>query len=461
MTEPTEEEFASGPPDLKVRSRERSTLYQLIFDFPRFAERFLTGGVFTGPVWFLFLFTLGVSGVIDRLEVKNTFLVGADGTANLPMSYIYGILIGGGLIGGFINYYVQGGVYHLLVLLSGGKEGFGRSANVYLYGSWPLHIFSVALTVTLLAIKGQQYWTEGTHPVVENLTMVAMIGLIVLTIANRYRASKRIQEVRGARAAIFLVGVPSAFYAVLVGGVIVWGLFVGETYGEPNEQGIAAYNRGDYEEAIALYESALAKSPNLFWEDRATIFRNMAMANLNLGDVEAARANYQSAHDVSPAGSIERALFEGSLALFDNDIRKAISAFQSVASKREDDFIAHNELGLIFLGEYDEGFTDYEKALYHNRRAFELSRDVVTQELLARTLYQIDSYEESEKLFKEILEALPENLNCLIYLGLIAHETNRPTEGVKYFEKAFEVDESIKNGYLLEVYDEMRELDAQ
>lgn len=452
------EETSTPTPPLEPVADEQSAIYQLLFNFPRFAKRFLDGGVFSGPVWFIFIFMLGAAGVVERIEMKNAFTAGAGFGSSFTSATVFGMIIGGGLIGGFINYYVQGGIYHILVLLSGGKEGFGRSANIHVYAMFPIFAYTVLDTVFWLLLKGDAYWSEGADPVYENLMIALTIGMIAWAIANRYRASRLIQGVSKVKGIIFLTVLPGLFYAAIFGGTILLSSNVSDRMSEPYSKGLDAYTRGHYEDALRHYRQALNEAPNGFWEERATIYRDIALSEANLGNYDAAEDAYRKGYEICPEGTIERSVFEGSLALYKQDVRRAIAAFKAVIARDPENFVAHNELGIIFLGEYDEAYLDYEKAEFHNRKAYEQSGDVVTQTLLARTLYFMNEYEESEKLYRMASEFLPGDPDNFAYLGLIGSETGQPEMAVSNLEKCFELDPTYKSDYLLEVYESSKAL---
>lgn len=425
----------------------------MLFDFPAFASDRLQGAAFSGPLWFLFLALAGASATADRFETNNLFRTSME----FNLAYVLGGLAGGALIGGFLNYLIHGGIYHLLVRLSGGRKGFGASANISLYALAPAHCFTLATFLLWLSIRGEDYFKAGIDPVLENLTLAITFALLGWGIVNRYRASRATQGVKKGRGIVFLIGVPTLFVLAVVGGVFWVATLVGDQISGPNDRGLEAYEYGNYETAIGYFEEALRKTPSGRWEDRMSILRNLALAHGALGESDKSRQYYQQAAEICPAGSIERVKLEGSLALLDNDIRSAIANFLSALQRNSDDFEAHNELGLIFLGEYDEGYTDYDKALFHNLKAHELSGDLITLSLLARTRYWRDEYEEAERLTKEWQAALPNDVNAPLFLGLIAHETDRPAEAVGYLEQVFAMDGSLREGYLLEIYEESRE----
>jgi tetratricopeptide (TPR) repeat protein len=83
------------------------------------------------------------------------------------------------------------------------------------------------------------------------------------------------------------------------GGGLLGRLFSGSRQSRPspgfaaNEKGVAAYNRGDWASAVAIFQEALAKEPN-----DPTIQQNLANARQALGNAQAAQAREQQQRDL-------------------------------------------------------------------------------------------------------------------------------------------------------------------
>src|SRR5262249_16691442 len=60
-------------------------------------------------------------------------------------------------------------------------------------------------------------------------------------------------------------------------------------------------------------------------------------------------------------------------------------------------------------------YADYGKALYYNKKVYEMAPGLSTLYALAKTYYLIGEYTMAEKHFAELIESRPDNTDYLIY----------------------------------------------
>lgn len=441
-------------PHNEVEKNELSIVHSLISKFPAFAKQSLDTGAFKAPWWFLVIYISGISASMERIELKfmltnNNAL---DGLASWP--FAWGLALGGGLISAFIVYTVHGGIYHLFVKCAGGKKSFGVSANVFAYSRVPLFAFLLLTAVFNTVYYGESYWDGISEAAIDNIILVVVIGLNILAVVNSYRAIKILQPIGKVRGVIFLLVAPILLVGIAFSAYVYRGIFAAESFNEYTEKGLIAYNKNEYEEAIAHYDEAYKLTSPLFIEDRINILRNKYLAQNQLGQLHRAEATLDEALSLATPGSFTAHILAGSKAQLNNDIRKSLEKFGAALALEPDSFEVHNELGLIYLGDYDPAYLDYERALKHNEAAYRLLSSNVTLEVLALNLYYLEDYENAEIRYIELREALPLYADPWAYLGLIYYETGRYEEVIVQLKKAFELAPEYRTDYMLQIYEE-------
>lgn len=423
-------------------------------NFPAYARTNLSEGLSSCPLWFLVLWIIGSGASIDRIVTK---VVTTDGSqyAALGWPVIWGIIWVLGPLSGIFVYGLQGGVFHLLVRLSGGGEGFSTSANSFIYSRIPLYLVLIASTVLETFLYGAKYFEGYSEPTLDSIILVLTLGGILFAIINCWRSAKINQGVKPVRGVIFLLVLPATLYLVIF-GVLIVGPAMTSNYDSLNQKGIAAYQDGNPELAISHYDSALRKVPNLYIEDKLSILGNKALALIDLGRTEEVIQTYEEGLKLSVPGSMEAHVFRGSIALIQNDVKLAIEHFQQVLEIDENDYRGHNELGLIFLGEYDPAFTDLDRALVHNQKAKELSSDFNLELNYGRNLYLLERYGEAEVEFLGLMNQYDSHPYPYVFLGYIYVETEQYRESIPVLEKAMELYPDLRSGDVGEYYNEAR-----
>lgn len=217
---------------------------------------------------------------------------------------------------------------------------------------------------------------------------------------------------------------------------------------EVNRQGVAYMNEGNYELALESFAKAV-KSTKLSISSKGAVYRNMSISYLSLDN------NDSSFHYSSLAAKcFAKNSYNYLVNMADVDLvtgrtgeaaKKLIKAFEL----EPDNMSANNTLGLIFLGEYDEAYLDLETALIYNKRAFELKRDRVTEEVLARNYYQLENYEQADRHYSNLLVNYSDMSNYLFYAGMTKFRLDKRAEADELFDKLIAADstytESVEN----------------
>jgi tetratricopeptide (TPR) repeat protein len=128
--------------------------------------------------------------------------------------------------------------------------------------------------------------------------------------------------------------------------------------------GLALFNQGDLQEAIAQYQKALEINP-----DYAEARNNLGYALQQKGDMEGAVAQYQQVLEVNP--DYENARFNLGVALFlKGDLEGAIAQYRKALEIRPGDSEAQNNLGMALAreGRVDEAIASYRRAIQINPR---------------------------------------------------------------------------------------------
>jgi Flp pilus assembly protein TadD len=142
-----------------------------------------------------------------------------------------------------------------------------------------------------------------------------------------------------------------------------------------NSHGNALVNLGKVDEAIAEYQKAIERHPDLGWS-----YDNLGRAYLQKGRVHDAIACFQKACDIKPTDALAR--FDlGNALLRNGKVDEAIVSYQEALKAKPDSAEAEYGLGVALdqKGEIDQ-------AIAHYRRALQLKPDLKEPKLQLRKL---------------------------------------------------------------------------
>jgi tetratricopeptide (TPR) repeat protein len=222
-----------------------------------------------------------------------------------------------------------------------------------------------------------------------------------------------------------------------------------------NQVGVSFMNAGQYELALHSFIKAI-KNPKLSQQTKGTVYRNIAITYNQLEKTDS------SIHfSTLAAKCFKKNSYDYLVNMADVDLAKGktalgLSRLLKAENINPDEMAVNNNLGLIYLGEYDETFTDLEKALVYNSRAFEISGDRVTEEVLARTYYKMEDYKNAELHFERLLENYPDMVSYSLNTGMIKQKLKKKDEADRLFDKVLSMDSSYK-----ETIDDFKENNKQ
>lgn len=210
-----------------------------------------------------------------------------------------------------------------------------------------------------------------------------------------------------------------------------------------NQQGIVLMNDGKYQEALQAFLKA-ANSPRISKSDKGVIYRNISLAYNELKIADSAAHFSALAAKCYRKNSYDYLLNMAEFELFSGKTAAALQRLLRAVQLDPEDMAVNNSLGLIYLGDYGESFTDLDKALEYNTKAFEISGSRITEDILGRTLYETGDYKKAEAHYAHLLQDYPDIATYLINMGMIKYKLDKKIEGEPYFEKALVQDSSYR-----------------
>lgn len=213
------------------------------------------------------------------------------------------------------------------------------------------------------------------------------------------------------------------------------------TAGEHNQKGIDYLTIGNSEEAIEEFKICLELG-SLRDESRLQVLRNIAIAYHDLDIIDTSRYYSQQAADLAKKNKLEYEylLNSADVHIIDGDIELAINKLEQAKDKRPTEFEVYNSLGLIYLGEYDEMYADFDKALEHNKICHQLNPSRFTKDVLAKSYYMLDILDTAQVYYKELELDYPQVSDYNYYLGMIAYESGDTTKAMSILSELVAVD---------------------
>ncbi|MDP4007805.1 MAG: hypothetical protein Q8P68_01300 [Candidatus Peregrinibacteria bacterium] len=194
------------------------------------------------------------------------------------------------------------------------------------------------------------------------------------------------------------------------------------------EKAVRAYNNGDFENAVALYNEALALG-GFEEQNSTTIFMNLALAYEALHDSTNATRTYRIIQNNSPK-SVFFNVAEAKIALLGEyiNVKKAIIALNNAIKLEPNNFEANNALALIYMGEYGNEFKDLKTALTYNTRMVQISPENINIRInLAITNIELGKLSDAKTQLDFILakqpSSIPANYLMMKTLNLLGDAT--------------------------------------
>lgn len=210
-----------------------------------------------------------------------------------------------------------------------------------------------------------------------------------------------------------------------------------------NQKGVELMDAGKPELALIEFMASLHNS-KLTKLSKGTIYRNIALAYDELKKQDSSIHYYTIAAKSFRKNSYDYLVNMASVELHSGKIEAALSRLTKAAIMNPDELSVNNTLGLIYMGDYDEAYTDIEKALVYNKKAFEIDGGKITENILGRNYYELKQYELAELHFEHILQQYPDETDCSFSYGMIKYKLEKKAEGDKLFEKVLSQDSTYK-----------------
>jgi tetratricopeptide (TPR) repeat protein len=210
-----------------------------------------------------------------------------------------------------------------------------------------------------------------------------------------------------------------------------------------NEVGISLMNEEKYEQAIASFKEAIQNS-RLSKNSKGNIYRNMALAYHEQSIIDSAIHYSTLAAKCFKKNNYDYLLNMAYVDLLKGKTTVARSKLLKAASMNPEDLAVNNSLGLIYLGDYGEEFTDLDKALTYNKKAHEINDSRVTEDILARTYYELGEYENAEVHYDHVYFKYPGIVIYALNTGLTKYRLKKIAEAELLFTKVLTLDSSYR-----------------
>ena len=217
-----------------------------------------------------------------------------------------------------------------------------------------------------------------------------------------------------------------------------------------NEEGLAKLYQGEHEEAILILKEALTHD-NASRNTKIIINRNIAICYHELEEWDQSIHFSKEAVKLTKEGSYDYCVNQADVDLLEGNIDRAIKNLKVARHMKPDAIEVNNTLGLIYMGDYDEAFTDYKRALPYNLKAYEVGKDRSTSSVLGANYIELGEFEKAETIYNELHENIPGILDHKYYLGLIKYRLGKTEEAKQLLDELVEIDSTYRE-YVEDIY---------
>jgi tetratricopeptide (TPR) repeat protein len=207
-----------------------------------------------------------------------------------------------------------------------------------------------------------------------------------------------------------------------------------------NDEGVTLMDKEEYEKASVLFLQAL-KREDLPNELKAGILRNLcllySLQNKKDSALRYARLGFEKADENSYFYYLNQAEYD----ILTNKIESAKDNYERAKALKPDEMAIFNSLGMIYSGSYGDEFTNFEKALENNLKAYELAPREPLAEALATSYMNLERYKKSIPIWEKLIGENPAKMDYHFQLGVAFLFSGREEEGEKKIDYAAERDE--------------------
>jgi hypothetical protein len=177
-------------------------------DFPAFCDKYLR--VKNPPYLFIIIWVVGIASAIDRVSSFESSSWGE----------VWAIVLIGGLITGYLQYWIGGAIYHLRVKWSKGGDNYDASRNLNMFTGIPIAIASISSLILNTLIYGNDYFESGGGSSIDILFFFIILAAIAYSIRLSYKGVMFMQNTQKIRAIIWFIVVPAIFYVLVFSAAI-------------------------------------------------------------------------------------------------------------------------------------------------------------------------------------------------------------------------------------------------
>ncbi len=359
-----------------------------------------------------------------------------------------GVLVGGAVLG-VVQYWVGGMLYHLAVLFSGGNGFFKTSQLLNLYAWAPLYLFVVSGMLFLWIMEELQIPMPPSF-LLARLGWIGMSLAGVAAVAISYLSVMRLQRTAPLRSALCFIFVPLMMGTVFFEPAQVPFVYPYAQAADAFQRAIYFLEHGEYVKSEYAFQRALDELHPDETDQRRLIFQNLGRLYEDWHRAPEAVRAYTQAMQLAKPNSVEYFNHQGEVALLERNVIEAIKAFEKAIRLDVTNSVAHNQLGLIYLGVFGEGYSDHRLALKHNQAALlDRPQDLSLKEALALNWVALKHYAQALPILEELSEKIPRSAQIKYHLGITYEELGDREQAKAMIRAALRLDPDLMSPHVV------------
>jgi len=202
---------------------------------------------------------------------------------------------------------------------------------------------------------------------------------------------------------------------ILVIAFIGWGIYASldDDSISQNNDALSSFDSGNSDQAIAQFQQASQSAVTN--ETKINTLKNLGYVYATEGRYDEALSTFQEALKLASSGSVDYYLISGEIALLEYKPNATLLSFNKAYELSPTDFQVNNSLALFYLDleEIAPQYTDYSKALFYAKRAYEydIEKSEVSKQNLAIAHFFNENFDQTVSLL------LTTNLNQHPYMA--------------------------------------------